>query len=1037
MIRFFAGHPTAANLLMAIFVVLGVLSLPSVRRETFPDVTPSEVEVRVLYPGATAVEVEETVVERVEDALDGIKFVKELRSEARENLAIVVAEMEDGGNFQVFRGDIQSEIDAIDDFPSDVEEPIVTQLGTTEPVLSLVVSGPMQPSDLKAYCEDLKDRLQLLPNISLVRILGFSDHQLRIQLSASALMRYGLSAADVAQIIQRQSVNLPAGTVEARHRDILIRFVEERRTPQELEDLVVVAGEGGAEVRLSDIARVRDVFETEEEKIMLEGRRAGFLQIEKTKNQDTIRVANELKEFIEEEQRRSPSVDIRVTQDISTLVVDRLQMLVRNAWQGVILVFLTLWLFLSFRLSFWVAMSLPVSFLGALFLMPQLGLTVNMLTMVGMLLAIGLLMDDGIVIAENIASNLSKGKRPLQAAIEGVSEVRTGVLSSFLTTVCVLGPLATIAGDIGKVLKVVPIVLILVLAVSLIEAFFILPAHLGHSFHRVDSKKTNRFRLWFDSLIDRFRNNIFGPTLDAVLRWRYLFLGCVVSLFFVSLSLVAGGVLGFVAFPELDGDALEARVLLPPGAPLARTEKVVDKLTDALERVNRQFASRQPAGMDLVQTVVVRFNQNMEAFETGPHVATVTVDLLDAETRDARIDEIIAAWRAETGALTDVLSVSYSEPSFGPGGRPIELRIKGSELESLREAAAKIQAWLNQFEGVFNLSDDLRPGKMELQLKLREGAFGLGLDGSLVARQLRTAFQGATADEIQVAGESYEIDVQLRPDDQDTLADLESFYFTRPTGEQVPLSSIAKVEQSQGWSRIARVGGQRTVTVRGDIDSQVANTANILGLLKRDYLPELQQSYPDVQFAFEGEAKEAEITQRSMMIAMLVGLLGVFALLSFQFRSYLEPFAVMLAIPLALIGVLWGHLIMGVDVSMPSMLGFASLAGIVVNDSILLVLFLKKQRDAGHDVLEACGRASRLRFRAILLTSLTTIAGLLPLLSERSLQAQVLIPLAISIAFGLLASTILVLFFVPCLYAVLADFGLTAPSTSVENSAEV
>ncbi len=1034
MIRFFGEHPTAANLLMAIFLVLGVLSIPNLRRETFPDTTPSEVEIRIVYPGATAEEVEETVCQRVEDALDSVKFVNELRCDARENMALIVAEMEDGGNFLIFLNDIQSAVDAIDDFPRDVEDPVVTQLGTTEHVLTVVVSGPMQPSDLKAYCETLKDRLQMLPEVSLVRVLGFSDHQLRIELSSEALMRYRLSAADVAQIVERQSVNLPSGVLETRQGDILVRFVEERQTPHALEDLIIVADASGGEIRLGDIARVRDVFEADEEKILLTGRRAGMLQVEKTKNQDTIRVARIVKDFVDTERQRHPQVDLLVTQDISTLVVDRLDMLVKNSLQGIVLVFLTLWLFFSFRLSFWVVMSLPVSVLGAFFLMPQLGLTINMLTMVGLLLALGLLMDDGIVIAENIASHLSRGKSPLRAAIDGVNEVKTGVFSSFLTTVCVLGPLATIEGDIGKVLKVVPMVLILLLTVSLVEAFIILPAHLGHSLRRPDQDRPNRFRRWFDNQIEWLRNQVVGPAVDVALRWRYMFMGSVVSLFLVSLGLMAGGFVKFIAFPELDGDVVLARVLLPPGSPLWRTEAVVDDISDALERVNQKFAPRQPEGRNLVEAVVVQFNQNLDAYETGPHVATVTVDLLDAETRDARIDEILLAWGQEIGALPDVVNISFTEPSFGPGGRPIEIRLQGTDFAPLQLAASEIQNWFREFDGVFNLSDDLRQGKPELRLRLREGAFGMGLDAETVARQLRTALQGATADEIQVDGEAYEIDVQLRQQDQDTITDLESFYFTRQGGGQVPLSSVVEVHQDTGWSRIARIDGLRTVTVRGDIDTRSANTANLLGLFRRTLLPELRQRFPDVQISFEGEAKEAATTQQSMLRAMLLGLIGVFCLLSFQFRSYLEPLTVMLAIPLVLIGVFWGHLLMGVDFSMPSMLGFASLAGIVVNDSILLVLFLKMQRDAGHDVLAACSQASRLRFRAILLTSLTTIAGLLPLLAERSLQAQVLIPLAISIAFGLLASTVLVLFVVPCMYAIFFDLGWTTTRGEVEHS---
>lgn len=1025
MIAYFARHPTAANLLMAAFLAVGLLRLPQLRRETFPDITPGEVQVQIAYPGATAKEVEEAVCQRVEDAVDGVKFVKEVRSDARENVASVVVEMQEGGDFQTFLVDVQAEIDAIDDFPEDVEEPIVAQVGATDPVLSLIVSGPMQPPDLKAYCEQFKKSLQRLPDVSLVTVEGFSDHQLRIELSAPALMRYGLSAADVAGIVERQSVNLPAGVLETRDQDLLIRFVEERRDPDELADLIIVAGQGGAEVRLGDIAEIRDLFEDAEEMVLLDGRRAGKLVVEKTKNQDVIRVSNAIKAFVAAQRQRHPLVDIRVTEDSSTLVVDRLEMLLRNAWQGIILVFLVLWLFFNFRLSFWVVMSLPTSFLAAFFLMPLLGLTVNMLTMVSMLLALGLLMDDGIVIAENIASHLARGKSAMQAAIDGVSEVKAGVFSSFLTTVCVLGPLATLKGDIGKVLKVVPMLLILVLAISLVEAFFILPAHLGHALAQRREQAPRRFRGWFEGRIEALRLRVVGPAVDWALRWRYFTLATLVGLFLGSISMLAGGVLKFIAFPDLDGDVVVARLLMPPGTPLERTAASVEQITDALDRVNRRFAPRQPRGADLVQTVVVEFSQNLDALETGPHVATVTADLLNAETRDAPVSELIDVWREETGPLVDVLDLIYTEPALGPAGRPIELRMSGDDLAALDQAAAEVQQWLSHFVGVYNLTDDLRTGKPELRVELREGALGLGLDGAAVARQLRSAFQGTIADEIQVDAEDYEIDVQLRPADQNAETDLEAFYFTGQGGAQIPLASVAEITREVGWSRIARIDGVRTVTVRGEVDVLRANTADILRELKGSFLPALAERYPDVSFNFEGEAKEAETTQQSMLRNMLLGLLGVFILLSFQFKSYLEPLTVMMVIPLALIGVVWGHLLMGVDVSMPSMLGFASLAGIVVNDSILLVLFLKAARDEGREVLAACGEASRQRFRAILLTSLTTIAGLLPLLAERSLQAQVLIPLAISIAFGLAISTVLVLVAVPCLYAVFYDLGWT------------
>ncbi len=1036
MIRFFIKHPTAANLLMIAFLVSGILSLGGLRRETFPDFKPREVEIRVPYPGATAMEVEEAICQRIEDAIDGVRFVEEIRSQARQNMGIVTVEMIQGGDYIAFKDEIDTEIAAIDDFPERSEEPVIKELNTTDPVLSLLVAGPMSPADLKLYAEDLKDRLQALPEVSLIEIDGFSDHQLRIELSKQALLRYNLSPADVAQVVSRQSVDLPAGTVEAQDEEVLIRFDEERTAADPLKDLVVLATESGSEIRIRDLGIVVDDFEIEEDKVTLNGQRAALLRIQKVKTEDSIIVANAVKEFLRAERKRQPSVELVITRDTSRLVKDRLGMLTTNAWQGVILVFGVLWLFFNTKLSLWVVASLPVSFLGAFAVIPHLGITINMLTMVGLLLAIGLLMDDGIVIAENVAAHRERGKSPQQAAIDGVAEVAPGVFSSFLTTACVLGPLAFLSGKIGRVLEVVPLILLVVLIVSLIEAFLILPAHLAHSLHETSSKQ-NRIRQRVEQGLEVLRSRCLGPWVDTLVRWRYLWLGCVAGLFLGTLALPAGGILKFQALPELEGDTVVARVLMPPGTPLERTEAVVHQLTEALGQVNRDPENaqlRQPGGKDLVDDVYVKFNQNVDAFETGPHVATVFVDLLEAEKRnpDMRLDDLFEAWRTATGPIPDALAVSYTEPTLGPAGRNIEVRIRGDNLDELKTVALELKAWLSRYPGVTNLTEDLRQGKREFRVRFRPGVLGLELDAARMASQLRAAFQGEEAAEIQVGEESYEIEVRFDRASQDAIADFEQFRFTLPDGEMVPLSTVAEVEEAYGWSRIARVDRQRTVTLRGDVDTRKTNTEAILTELRA----ELQNTYPELDYELEGETAEGAKTRDSMVQGMLVGVIGVFLLLSFQFRSYTEPLVVMAAIPLAFIGVLWGHLLLGYEMSMPSILGFVSLAGIVVNDSILLVLFLKAARQRGDDIERAASQASRARFRAILMTSATTIAGLLPLLSETSLQAQILIPLAISIVSGLLSSTVLVLLVVPCLYAVLHDFGLASKGKTPDESDE-
>jgi multidrug efflux pump subunit AcrB len=1033
MIRYFTLHPTAANLLMLMLVIIGLVAIPSLQRETFPDFAAQEVEVRVIYPAASTEDVEEAICQRIEDAVDGINNVEEISCDAREGVGVAVVKMFEGADMARFLDDVKTEVEAIDNFPEQSEIPVIQQLGRTDQVVSVAITGPMSVSHLKAYAEELKDRLQKLSDVSQVDIEGFSDHQLRIQVPALVLREYGLSMSELADKISRQNINISAGGIETKERDMLIRFDDERKSPVELESLLILSGDSGAEIRLGDIATISDQFELDEDKILFNGERAALLKITKTKQQDTIDVVNAVKGFVEQEQLRAPeNVNFILTQDVASIVQDRLQMLVKNGWQGLILVFLTLWLFFKIRFSFWVVMGLPVSFLGGLAMMATFGYSINMITMVALLIALGLLMDDALVIAENIATHLRKGKKALQAAIDGTVQVMPGVVSSFLTTVAVFGPLAFIEGDIGKVLKVLPVALIMVMSVSLIEAFFILPRHLAHALHHHENDPSSEFREKFDGFIEHLRHEYLGKAIDTVIHWRYLFLGIVVAIFLLSIGMIASGVLKFQAFPDIEGDIIEARVLLPQGTPLWRTEVVVEKVANALNRINEKYTPEQDEGRSLVVNTSVRFNKNIDAGESGAHVVTVTADLLTAETRVGHIDNIINDWRNEVGKLPDILSINFKEPVIGPAGLPIELRLSGGEINELKAASLDLQTWLNRYQGVQDLSDNLRPGKPEIRLHLREGALALGLDASTIANQLRVAFYGATTSEIQVGQESYEIDVRLSDYDQDDLNDLEDFRIVLPDGKLVPLSVVANIEFARGYARINRINGQRTVTIQGDVNTQLANAIAILNHSKENYFPELKLRYPNIDIAIEGQSDSGQTTAASMRRGFLLGLIGVFLLLSFQFRSYVEPLIVMVAIPMALVGVVWGHLFMGFDISMPSMMGFVSLSGIVVNDSILLVEFLKLRVREGHNVIEAAKMASRERFRAILLTSVTTIAGLTPLLFEKSTQAQVLIPLVTSIVFGLMMTTLLVLLVVPALFSVLDDFGFTSVSDTDE-----
>jgi multidrug efflux pump subunit AcrB len=1024
MIRFFAAHKTAANLLMLLLLLLGIVVIFQIRRETLPDFSKDQVQITVAYPGATAEEVEEAICERVEDAIDKVNNVKEVISVAKEGVGSITVEMEPEADFQQFQDDIRMEVEAIDNFPEFVENPIIKPLNRTDNVVSVAVSGPMSLSDLKAYCNLLKEKLQRLPDVKQIEIKGFSQHQFKIMIPPKKLMAYGLSIEDITKTIGGQNTNLPAGTLKTDERDYTIRFNDRRRTIRELEDMAVIAGSSGGEIKLGKIARITDDFERDEDKLLFNGKRAGVLEITKPKSKDTLTIYDEVQGFLEKEEKiKPPGVQFYITNNVSAIVRDRLNLLVSNGIQGITLVFLTLWLFFNLRFSFWVAMGLPISFLGAMFFINLMGISINMISMVALLIATGLLMDDAIVISENIASHIVRGKKAVDAAVDGTKEVGIGVLSSFLTTVCVFGALVGIEGNVGKILKVIPVVLTMVLLVSLIEAFLILPNHLAHSLARHGLNNSQGWiRRRIDHSIQWVRLNIVGRFARLTIPHRYLFVGCIIGLFIISIGMVAGGVLKFRLFPDLDGDIIVARVLMPQGTPLEKTEEIAQRLVESLQKVNTRFKPDQPGQRDLIENSAIQFNVNTDAGETGAHVVTVSADLLPGNQRRTSVNDILAYWRKTTGKVANVINLSFKDFQPGPGGNPIDIRLKGSDLRLLKRASIELQQKLKSYAGVYDIADDMRPGKMELVLKLKPGAMKEGLTSSIIASQLRAAYHGSVADEVQIGKESYEISVKLSDIRQDNIKRFDNFHIKLQDGRQVPLTAVTTIKSGRGFAAISRKDGIRSVSVKAELDRKKANAGEIIADLKQNYLPGLCKRYPGIWTDFEGESKESRETGTSMARSFVLGIIGIFILLSFQFKSYAEPLIVMMTIPMAIIGVIWGHIIMGASLCMPSMMGFVSLSGIVVNDSILLMEFIKIKIKEGHVASEAAVEASMARFRPVMLTSLTTIAGLLPLLSERSMQAQMLIPLAISIVFGLAASTVMVLFVIPSLYMIYRDW---------------
>ncbi len=1024
MIRFFAAHPTISNLLMILLLLSGLAIGPQLLRETFPRKDPSRVEVTVPYPGARPEDVETAICERIENALDAVTGIDRHSCEAREGLARAEVRMLESGDFQTFVADVKSEVEAISDFPDRAEDVRVRALGLTDFVASVSITGPKSRVDLKDYAEDLRTRMLRWGGIPIVTVKGFSTRELRVGLDTVALQKYGFSVADVARTIQSGSLDLPSGTLETDGETLLVRVTEERRDAESLSNLIIRSAANGGQVRLGEVAEISERFALDDDRVLFDGELAAVLDINKTRAEDTLSVIDSVSAFLEaERQAAPPGVVLEITADAASVVRDRLMLVIVNGLQGLGLVFLVLWLFFGFRFSFWVAMGLPVSFMGGVAIMWMVGYSLNLMTTLGLLIVIGLLMDDAIVISENIARLREKGLEPIEAAVKGAQQVFLNVLASFATTAMIFGSLAFLSGDLGAVLRVVPVVMLFVLVISLIEAFLILPHHLIHTLEM--QHKPGGVRARVEQAMNYARENLVGPLVDLTIRWRYITAGLAFAVLLASVGMLTGGYLKFTAFPELDGDTIVARVLLPQGTPLTRTEAVVEKLVEGIEQTNQDLSPMQPDGADLIRHVSVFFGENRDSFETGAHVATVSVDLLPSADRISRPDDIMAHWREIVGEQPDVISLKYAEATIGPAGIAIDLRLKGDNLVDLKNAAIELQDWVRTYKGVTSVLDDLRPGKRELRIHLNDQAAPMGITAALIADQLRAAYFGTTVSEMQVNGQSLEVTAELSEIDRRSYGEFDDFVITRADGTYVPLSVVADIEVDQGYSRINHEDGVRAVTIQGTIDTRIANSSAIVSDTLKRFIPDLLQRYPSVSLDVEGQRAEAEKTQKSMVKGFLVGLVGVFLLLSFLFRSYVEPLVVMLIIPLSLAGSIFGHMIMGLNFSMPSMLGFVALAGVVVNNSILLVDFVKHEHGEALTVAHAASLAARARFRAIFLTSITTIVGLLPILLETSLQAQILIPLVTSLAFGLLSAGLIVLFVLPAIYSILDDMGLS------------
>ncbi len=1028
-IDWFARNSVAANLLMLLILVGGLFTVFTIKREVFPEFSLDIITVRVSYRGAAPAEVEEGVCIRVEEAVQGLDGIKRITSTASEGSGLVTIELEAGADARKVLDDVKSRVDAIETFPEETEKPIIQEITNRRQVINVAVHGELDELSLKALAEQVRDDLSALPGITQVELANARPYEISIEVSETSLRRHGLTFDEVARAVRRSSLDLPGGSVKTDGGEYLLRTKGQAYRGREFESLMLLTRPDGSHLTLGEVATVVDGFEDTDQFSRFEGDPALLVSVFRTGEQSAIEVSDAVHAWVETARPRMPEgVSLTTLGDQAFVLRDRLNLLARNGLTGFVLVFIILTLFLRFSLAFWVSLGIPVSFLGAMWLLPSFGVSVNMMSLFAFIVVLGILVDDAIIVGENIYTHQQRHGDRLRGAIEGTREVATPVIFAVLTTVAAFAPLLLIPGVMGKMMVVIPLVVMPCLVFSLIESQLILPAHLSHGKTCAPrdtwgSRMRNRMDGALKALVDR----VYRPVLSGGIRWRYLTVAVGVATLLLTVGLVGGGWVRVVFMPPVDADFLSASVTMPPGTPVEVTEGAVRQMEDAAEALRAEVKADTGRELfkyvyGLVGTGAPRLSGPMGAGTqtAASHLGGIFIELTQADERGISSAEASNRWRALVGTIPDAVELKFDAELF-MSGDPINVQLTGSDIDELRAAGTAVKARLAEYAGVSDIADSFRQGKQEIKLTIKPTAEVLGLTLQDLGRQVRQAFYGEEAQRIQRGRDDVRVMVRYPASERRSLGDLENMRIRTPDGQAVPFSQVAQVEAGRGFASIKRVDRQRALNVTAAVDQTITTAGDVIADLDTRVLPELLAAFPGVRHSFEGQQTEFRDSIGGLMQGFLVALLLIYLLLAVPLKSYAQPLIIMSAIPFGLVGATWGHLIMGMDISMLSMFGLVALAGVVVNDSLLMVDFINRNRRTAVSLAAAVREAGAARFRPILLTSLTTFFGLTPLMLETSLQAQFLIPMAISLAFGVIFSTLITLILVPAGYIIMED----------------
>ncbi len=1038
-IEWFAKNSVAANLLMMMVLAAGLFSAFQMKQEVFPEFSLDIISVSVPYLGAAPEEVEEGVCVKIEEALQGVDGIKKVTSSASEGAGSVIVEVLAGYDARKLLDDVKARVDAIDTFPEQTEKPVVQELLLRNQVINIAVSGQTDERTLKNIAEQVRDDILDLPGISQAEIAAARPFEISIEVSEHTLRQYNLTFDEVVLAVRRSSLDLPGGAIKAANGEILLRTKGQAYRGGEFENIILRSLPDGTRLLLGDVANIVDGFAETDMSARFNDEPAVIVQVFRVGEENARDVAKAVKGYLVGAHMKVPEgIKLTTWQDDTRILDSRLSLMVRNGMQGLVLVFFSLALFLRFRLAMWVGVGLVVSFLGAFWMMPYFGVSINLMSLFAFVVVLGIVVDDAIVVGENIYTHIESGKRGVLASVDGAKQVGIPVTFAVLTTVAAFSPLLAVPGIMGKFLRVVPIIVVSTLIFSLLESLLVLPSHLRHVNPKPSKENDNgqgfsdkwrRFQGKFAESLRKFANTRYRSFLGKALRNRYTSLATGIAVFFVTVGLVAGGWVNFVFLPNIESDNVVAILTMPQGASVESTTRAARLIEQSAVQLIDEFKEEgdNPIEHMLVTVGDQPFRQRQNQRPGGvlatfnqPNLAEINLQLFPSEERTVTSNEIARRWRELTPAIPDVEELSFTASLFS-AGEAINIQLNGANYQQLLVASEELKAKLAEYAGVFDISDSFLEGKEEIKLKVKPEAESFGVTLADLARQVRQAFYGEEAQRIQRGRDDIRVMIRYPESERRTVGDLEDMRIRVASGGEVPFSVAADVEIGRGYSSISRTDRKRTVSVTADVDESEGNANQIIADVVANYLPGLLDKYPTVNFSMEGEQKEQAEALGGLQNGFYFALLLIYILLAIPFRSYSQPFIVMSAIPFGLVGAILGHIILGLDVSFMSLFGIVALTGVVVNDSLVMVDFVNKARRSSLSLPEAIREAGVARFRPIILTSLTTFLGLTPLLLEKSVQAQFLIPMAVSLAFGVLFATLITLILVPVIYYILED----------------